>query len=79
MTDNVLVRLTENGPVHYRSADIRCERGETITTSAAYAAYLVENHGFEKAIETCQAEKSNGEICGRELPCGYHSNERSDE
>lgn len=23
--------------------------------------------------ETCQVEKSDGEICGRELPCQYHS------
>lgn len=23
--------------------------------------------------ETCQVEKSDGETCGRELPCQYHS------
>ncbi len=22
--------------------------------------------------ETCQTVKSDGEVCGRELPCGYH-------
>lgn len=24
-------------------------------------------------VETCDVVMSNGEICGRELPCGYHS------
>lgn len=23
--------------------------------------------------DTCEVEKSDGEICGRELPCRYHS------
>jgi len=23
--------------------------------------------------ETCQAVKTDGEVCGRELPCAYHS------
>ena len=29
--------------------------------------------------ETCQVEKSDGEICGRELPCRYHSDESDEE
>lgn len=27
----------------------------------------------EDAPETCDVVKSDGEVCGRELPCRYHS------
>lgn len=33
----------------------------------------------ESDVETCQVEQSNGETCGRELPCQYHSNDSDDE
>jgi len=25
-----------------------------------------------EGVEICEAEKSNGEVCGREKPCPYH-------
>lgn len=25
--------------------------------------------------ETCEVVKSDGEVCGRDLPCGYHSDD----
>jgi len=28
-----------------------------------------------KGAETCEAEKSDGEVCGREKPCPYHDEE----
>lgn len=29
----------------------------------------------EEDVETCSAVKSDGEVCGRDLPCHYHSEE----
>jgi len=31
----------------------------------------------EDGSETCQVVKSDGEVCGRELPCQYHDDEES--
>lgn len=80
MSGDTTIRLTEDGPVRYRGGDIMCERGETVTTNAGHADYLVKNTGyFEKVVETCHVEKSDGEICGRELPCAWHSDTEDDE
>lgn len=73
------VEKTSSGRTHYRSLERQLVSGDRIEVSDGMADHLVENHGFEEVTETCQAEKSNGEICGRELPCGYHSDEESDE
>lgn len=37
------------------------------------AELLVEDGG--SGGDTCQAVKSDGEVCGRETPCQYHSEE----
>lgn len=41
------------------------------------AAVLAEAHDCDVdtllADETCDTVKSDGEVCGRELPCPYHS------
>lgn len=38
---------------------------------------LADAHGVDpsdlRVTETCDVVKSDGEICGRELPCSYHS------
>jgi hypothetical protein len=31
--------------------------------------------GAEGSVETCEVEKSDGEVCGREKPCKYHDEE----
>jgi len=31
----------------------------------------------EADTDTCQTVKSDGEVCGRELPCPYHSEEEN--
>lgn len=74
MSDDIPVRLTEDGPIRYHDQRITCERGETVMTTRDYATYLVDELGyFERVTDTCQVEQSNGTICGRELPCPYHS------
>lgn len=76
MSDEVKIRLTEDGPIRYRGGGKSFDRGEEKPTNADHAEHLTETFDyFEKVVETCQVEKSNGEICGRELPCAYHSDE----
>jgi len=41
----------------------------------AVAARLTERDDFEGVTETCPVVKSDGEVCGRELPCRYHSDD----
>lgn len=75
------VEKTSGGLVHYRSLGRQLVSGDQIDVSDGMANHLCDVRGeFERIVETCQVEKSNGEICGRELPCGYHSDdEESDE
>lgn len=48
--------------------------GDRIEVSDAMADYLCDDlDEFETVVATCQEVKDDGEICGRELPCGYHS------
>lgn len=39
-----------------------------------YDSVLMKVRG-EESVETCEVEKSDGEVCGREKPCKYHSDE----
>jgi len=39
------------------------------------AGRLTERDDFELVVETCDTVKSDGDRCGRELPCPYHSEE----
>lgn len=34
---------------------------------------LDSDSGSDSAPETCETVKADGEVCGRELPCPYHS------
>jgi hypothetical protein len=50
--------------------------GELVDVSDDDAEYLcAERSGFEVVddSETCDVVKSDGEVCGRDLPCPYHS------
>lgn len=76
------VRLPEDaGPGSYRHRDgLSVEGGDTVEVDDDRASYLVDEWGFERVAEegdaeTCDAVKSDGEVCGRELPCPYHSDE----
>jgi mRNA-degrading endonuclease toxin of MazEF toxin-antitoxin module len=46
-------------------------------TAASVADRLADAHGVAADAlltqATCQAVKDDGEVCGRELPCRYHS------
>lgn len=35
--------------------------------------YDVSTDALRVGVETCEVVKSDGEVCGRELPCPYHS------
>ena len=47
MSEEVTVRLTEDGPVRYSGGGIMVDRGDEATTNPDHAAYLVDNHAFE--------------------------------
>lgn len=38
-------------------------------------AHYAERYDWYDAADTCDAVKTDGEVCGRELPCPYHSDE----
>lgn len=75
------IRLPEeSGPGSYRNRDgVSVEQGETVDVDEETAEYLVGEWGFEHAddpdADTCTEVKSDGEVCGRELPCSYHSDD----
>lgn len=54
------------------------------TITEAWAAEYAEREGVDVSVvlvgessqgatETCETVKADGEVCGRELPCPYHS------
>lgn len=52
------------------------ERGDTLALPEEGAQRLVDRFGFERVEEepeTCEAILGSGDVCGRDLPCHYHS------
>lgn len=53
-----------------------CSDGESFEVSRGQAEALAGRYGVElsdiRVGGTCDATKSDGEVCGRELPCPYH-------
>jgi hypothetical protein len=45
--------------------------GEQLLT--AWGARFDIDTGRLRVAETCTVEKNDGEVCGRDLPCPYHS------
>lgn len=46
------------------------------TTEASVSSSSEETSSeAEEETETCQVEKSDGEVCGRDKPCPYHDEE----
>jgi hypothetical protein len=69
------------GPrIHVRDIG-RFSTGDRADVSADEAQYLCEElGGFERvddedSTDTCEVMKSDGDVCGRDLPCPYHSDE----
>jgi hypothetical protein len=69
------VRYVPEGRGAYRTREHHFEPGDEATVADAVAARLTERDDFETVSETCAVEKSDGEVCGRELPCRYHSDD----
>jgi hypothetical protein len=70
MSETVDVRVTD-GDVwvdgdHY-------VRGDEVTIPAGVYERIPES--FERVTETCDHVKDDGDVCGRDLPCRYHSDE----
>jgi len=40
-----------------------------------YDEVLCRVRNESKEVEKCEVEKSDGEVCGREKPCSYHSDD----
>lgn len=65
-------RVTVNGT----SYDV--EDGRVSLPDAGAVERLAQAYGVDADAlrgddaETCQVEKTDGEVCGRELPCPYH-------
>lgn len=75
---------------HARDLSVReDEQGRYVGVSDHYAADVAEylgvdapstdEDGGDADAETCQEVKADGEVCGRDLPCPYHSDEEGSE
>ena len=58
------------------------EDGRYVGVSAGYADEVAsflgvdpDGTGGDEDAETCGTEKGDGEVCGRPLPCAYHSDD----
>ena len=76
MSDEVTVRLADDGPGRFRSNGLTWDRGESRPTSAEHADWLVGEYDHFELVDgdsdTCDTVKSDGDVCGRDLPCRYH-------
>jgi hypothetical protein len=68
------IRYVSDGTGVYRVAGYHFEPGDGQAVPNDVAAHLTETAPFEAVAETCQTVKDDGEVCGRTLPCRYHSN-----
>lgn len=74
MSDEVTVRLADDGPVRVRVNGQTFETGDTREVDTDHAEALPDYWEIVGDVdETCNVEKSDGEVCGRDLPCQYHS------
>lgn len=79
----VTVEKTEPGSVTYRALGRSFVSGDQAEVPEEVAAWLCDDRGeFERVssgggegVATCTAEKTDGEICGRERPCPYHDDQ----
>lgn len=72
----VTVKLTEEGPMRFSCSYGSVERGDELPVPEGQAERMVDLFGFERVDEgpeTCEAILGSGDVCGRDLPCHYHS------
>lgn len=85
---------TTGGEVYLRGVDQRVREGERVDADGEFAAYLRDRGDFHEVDahdadfqevddeadgETCDEVLDSGDVCGRELPCRYHSEDDEDE
>lgn len=70
------VRYTADGG-HYRVGGHGFDPGDVRDVDEDLGEYLEDHDDFEVVEETatCEIVKDDGEVCGRELPCPYHSDD----
>lgn len=66
-----LVAVDSDGTFEHPAIDEQWAREYAERQGATYNEVVVDAH--EQETETCDAVKNDGEVCGRELPCPYHS------
>lgn len=66
-------RVTVHGAT-YPVSDGQVTLPDERDVSALAAAYGVPTDAL-RTTETCDAVKADGDVCGRELPCSYHSDD----
>lgn len=74
MTETVTVRVTD-GDVWVDGTHLT--RGDEAEIPTSVYDRIPES--FERATQTCDEVKDDGEVCGRDLPCRYHSDTDEDE
>ena len=66
-----------DSPGRYIGHGVSTRPNDVVNVDEETAEYLVQEAGYfeyvEEPSETCDAVKSDGEVCGRELPCRFHS------
>lgn len=68
---NLPARVTVNGE-SYAVEDGRVDLPTDADVTALADAYGLAAEELRDA-ETCDVVKADGDVCGRELPCAYHS------
>lgn len=71
-----VVRDSGSGTYALRDGPTWTEADEEHDVTPDVAERLCESDRFEivddDSAETCQTVQTNGDVCGRELPCPYH-------
>jgi len=72
------VRYTGGNGYYIRDGPDFDNAGDEADVGERTADRLCARGGFERVEtddgpDTCQTVKADGEVCGRELPCPYHS------
>lgn len=71
MTDEILIRLTEDGPFRYRDRYVSIGRGRIKACDADHAEHLIESTDYFEP--RCNVVKSDGDLCAEpDGDCQYH-------
>ena len=64
----------ENSPSRYGGSTFSSRPGDEVEVSDAVGERLTRQKSYFERVEagTCEVVKSDGDVCGRDLPCQYH-------